>query len=120
MKISTKYIVPYHNGPLRAINSTMLKRQKKEHNLERILDASMLKRVMQELIEESSNKDEIRDLALNIELIDYELQYLWGFETDKRFHRFWETPKCSCPSMDNIDDYPHLQYIDKNCIVHGA
>lgn len=52
--------------------------------------------------------------------LEFELQKLWEFKEDIKFHRFWDRPKCSCPSSDNNDRYPNGTYIiADNCILHG-
>lgn len=51
--------------------------------------------------------------------IEFTLQDLWGFERDKKFHKFWELPGCECPKMDNDDAYPHGRYIySLGCPIH--
>jgi hypothetical protein len=52
--------------------------------------------------------------------LEYAIQEAWGFPKDSTYHRFWETPHCTCPAYDNIDAYPHLQYYNCNCILHGV
>lgn len=55
-----------------------------------------------------------------LEECEYELQGLWGFKADPRFHKFWLTPHCTCPKMDNEDDYgTEMMHIDRNCPLHG-
>lgn len=53
-------------------------------------------------------------------LIEFELQKAWGFSQDKNFHRFWNRPGCSCPTMDNDDRYPYGSYIiTGGCSLHS-
>ena len=53
-----------------------------------------------------------------MELIERELQGLWGFEQNVKYTKFWELPACTCPKLDNSDPiYPHPIYNYK-CIVH--
>jgi len=48
------------------------------------------------------------------------LQSLWGFEINDRFIKHWNFPGCSCPKMDNDENYPSGYYIrDKGCPVHS-
>lgn len=55
-----------------------------------------------------------------ITLIEFELQRVWKFPLDEKFHRFWYVPKCTCPKMDNDDRYPSGHYvINLSCPVHG-
>ena len=34
------------------------------------------------------------------------LQKLWGFPEDENYIRWWWVPKCTCPKLDNDDNYP--------------
>ena len=52
--------------------------------------------------------------------LEYSLQLLYGEKEDLSYHRFWETPKCSCPRIDNIEIYPSKKPIfDTKCPIHG-
>jgi len=52
--------------------------------------------------------------------IEFELQDLWGFSRDIRYHKFWELPQCQCPKLDNEDRYPFGHYfINESCPLHG-
>lgn len=51
---------------------------------------------------------------------DYRLQELWGFEQNSDWHKFWETPHCSCPKMDNLDRWgTGHAVVSMHCILHG-
>lgn len=55
-----------------------------------------------------------------LEECEYELQELWGFPKDARMHKFWLAPHCTCPQMDNEDDYgTGMMHIDIKCPLHG-
>jgi len=48
------------------------------------------------------------------------IQKAYGFEPNADFHRYWERPHCSCPSMDNSDRWgTGYNIIAGNCPVHG-
>jgi hypothetical protein len=48
------------------------------------------------------------------------LQKLWKFDLDEKYIKFWEFPRCTCPKMDNDDNYPSGYYVTvQNCIYHG-
>jgi len=52
--------------------------------------------------------------------IEFALQRAWGFPQSMAYHRFWETPKCTCPKMDNEEQYATKQFIIMaNCPLHG-
>lgn len=53
--------------------------------------------------------------------IQYLLQDAWKFQRSVLYHMFWTVPKCSCPKMDNRDNYPYGYYTyDTSCPVHGT
>jgi hypothetical protein len=48
------------------------------------------------------------------------LQKLWNFPQDDNYIRFWNFPACTCPKMDNDDNYPCGRYVQvQNCPIHG-
>lgn len=52
--------------------------------------------------------------------IEYNMQLLYGEKEDISFHRFWETPKCTCPKIDNLEIYPSVNPVfDDKCPIHG-
>lgn len=51
--------------------------------------------------------------------IEYNMQLLYGEKEDIAYHRFWETPKCTCPKIDNLEIYPSNNPIfDNKCPIH--
>lgn len=53
--------------------------------------------------------------------IEFNMQLLYGEPEDIKYHKFWETPKCTCPKIDNLELYPTDDPIfDKNCPIHGT
>ena len=51
--------------------------------------------------------------------IEYNMQLLYDENEDIFCHKFWETPKCTCPKIDNIENFPSEKPIfDKNCKIH--
>lgn len=67
----------------------------------------------------SKKPETLRKLAAEVTEIDFKLQAVWKFPLDANFHRFWELPHCSCPYLDNLDDYPYRQHYSKECLIHG-
>ena len=68
----------------------------------------------------AQDKTMLRMFAGMIELIEFDLQRNWNFPMNKNFHRFWDTPQCKCPKMDNDDAYPTGHYvISGGCLIHG-
>lgn len=68
----------------------------------------------------TEDKTTLQALAKVIESIDFELQDLWGFQRDKRFHKWYDLPGCTCPKLDNKDRTgTDFGVIDPNCPHHG-
>jgi hypothetical protein len=61
----------------------------------------------------------IRILFKQLREIEFELQILWGFPTNEIMHRSYLLPHCTCPKLDNRDAFPHIQYKDGGCPLHG-
>jgi hypothetical protein len=48
------------------------------------------------------------------------LQKLWKFDDNEDYIKFWNFPACTCPKMDNNDNYPHGRYVRvQTCPIHG-
>ena len=62
----------------------------------------------------------LKVLAESLTRIEYELQGLWGFVQDSRFHRFFDLPFCKCPVMDNEERLgTNSAIIVGGCPIHG-
>lgn len=62
------------------------------------------------------------NLNQEIETIEFKMQEIFGFNKDKNFHRYWnESPRCTCPKLDNIDLYgTEYRIFDTECPIHGS
>lgn len=113
--------VVYNGMSVYKLNKHLLKKQNCFENLQKIKDAHVEKLAIYNKIENTSNIKELKELANLITEIEFKLQELWKFPKNYKFHRFWETPKCMCPKIDNEDAYPHGYYIiSADCPLHGA
>lgn len=77
------------------------------------------------------NKLEIYDAIINCDgsikkyykkltNIEFNMQTLYGEDEDILYHKFWQTPKCTCPKINNIEIYPSKNFIiDDKCPIHG-
>ena len=53
--------------------------------------------------------------------VQHLLQDAWKFERNDNFIRFWDVPRCTCPKMDNEENYPLGYYVtNMSCEVHGV
>lgn len=72
-------------------------------------------------IENSSEGDDLTKYAKKLSDVEFNLQLLYGVDEDSKYHRFWETPKCTCPKIDNVVKFPNGGYIKyKDCPIHGT
>lgn len=116
---SAQLVVTHKGKEVLMISKALLDRQNCWENLEKIKDAYSRKLFIYDEINETTDKTKLRELGLKLREIEFELQGYWKFSIDAKFHRFWEYPKCECPKLDNMDDYPHLQHINLSCPLHG-
>ncbi len=75
-----------------------------------------------EKIENSTNRIEMYNLNKDIESLEFKMQEIFGFPVTSNYHRWWfESPKCTCPKMDNTDDLgTGIRHINLDCIIHGT
>lgn len=99
-----KAFIDYHNAWLK---------------LDEIKEVHWFKLMLMDLISNTDNSEELKSLAQDLTLCEFELQGLWGLSKDANFHRFWEYQKCECPKLDNLEAYPHRQIINLSCPLHG-
>ncbi len=105
------------------LNAALLDQQKAWDNLEKIKDLHAIKlKYYQELDEmEPIDPARCKDIAAIITECEFSLQDAWGFPKAVKFHKFWETPRCTCPKMDNGDNWPTGYYITAgDCPLHGG
>lgn len=62
------------------------------------------------------------EVAEIVETYEYALQRLWGFPTDRRYHRYSHFIKgCTCPKEDNDELVGRIEerWIDRLCPFHN-
>lgn len=102
------------------LSERLLDQQRAWDNLEKIKTIHATKLDIFEAIKDETNPKILRSYALDLTECELELQKLWGFPQEIKFHRFWETPKCQCPKLDNEERYPVGYYIiNQSCSLHG-
>lgn len=121
LHVSWDTLTVYYNYiPQFILNKRLLDQQNAWDNLEDIKEAHVLKLIIYDVIRDTEDAAMLKSLAVDLTLVEFELQRLWGFTSDANFHRFWETPKCQCPVLDNEDLYPHRSIINTHCPLHGS
>jgi hypothetical protein len=102
------------------LNERLMKSQGKLHNLEAIKKVHQTKMEIHVAILNEKNPKLLKSYADDLTLCEFELQKLWGFKEDAKFHRFWLTPGCICPRMDNEENYGVGYYtVVLSCPLHG-
>jgi len=65
------------------------------------------------------SKEEIQELVLELEDLEFNMQWVWKFNENKDFHTWWhEVPNCSCESYMNLFGRPRA--INEKCLIHGG
>lgn len=70
------------------LNKRLMDSQNCWENLEAIKDAHTLKLLIYSMIEDETDPAMLKELAQDITEIEFELQKLWKFTEDAKFHRF--------------------------------
>jgi hypothetical protein len=93
-------------------------RVKNKKKLSKLKNCLLEKLKIFDIIENST--DDLRPFYKKLTDIEYNMQLLYGEDENSSYHRFWETPKCTCPKIDNLELYPTTNSIfDYNCPIHG-
>lgn len=118
------YTVVLNGEPKFRINPNLVKKQGVE---DKVADIVALHVKKLEIFEEMKSLEvnnltipKLKELNIKAIYIEKELQYIWKFPYNEKFFKFWDTPHCSCPRMDNIDNYPKGPYFNStNCPIHS-
>jgi hypothetical protein len=118
--LTDEELLVVHNGkPIYRMNKNLLARQNCVDNLPAIIEQHKIKLQIYEWIKEEDDNEILMEYASWVRDVEFTLQELWNFEKNVNFHRFWDTPNCRCPKMDNNDHYPHGHYyISGDCALH--
>lgn len=64
--------------------------------------------------------EDLKNWDYECEMLEYELQALWGFPQDNKYHEFWRRPRCTCPTLDNRERLgTGYHIINQLCPLHG-
>lgn len=102
------------------VNPFLLEKQDCWGNVDKIKQLHYERMGVYEEMKKTNDKLLLKMLDGLCTQIEFELQELWGFSLDIRYHRFWARPKCTCPKLDNEDLYPGGLYVTSGlCHLHG-
>ena len=121
MEIKDTDLIVWHGiKPLYRLNEMLLIRQKCVDRLPDIKLQHELKLQIYDWIAEETDHAILKEFSTWLTNIEFTLQELWNFPSNQNYHKFWETPKCQCAKMDNIDAYPTGYYsVNMGCPLHG-
>jgi hypothetical protein len=89
-------------------------------NLELIISLFLIKYKLFARMERCTKQESIMKLADKVTQNEFKIQEAFNFARDVKFHRFWEVPKCKCPSMDNQERWGTGRSIyTEDCPIHG-
>lgn len=118
--VPDQFDVWFEDGSGIRINRELLFRNNRLAFLDEIKELYILKRSIYLAIMEENDPRILKSYAEDLTQIEYKLQRCYGFDEKIDFHRFWETPKCICSKMDNMEAYPYGHYIrNERCMLHG-
>lgn len=72
-------------------------------------------------MEFTNDPAQLKTLAKEVQELEYQLQFEWGFSRDHTRHRWFDVPKCTCPKLDNSErlGLDH-RIIAGNCPIHST
>ena len=108
-----KYLVKYKELRDRVEKDRMSSKK----NLTKLKGCLLEKLKIYDTIENSD--DNLSQYYKKLTDIEYNMQLLYDEDEEISYHRFWETPKCTCPKIDNLENYPsETPIFDENCLIH--
>lgn len=115
-----KKLTVEYKGSTIVLNSRLLDRQKAWDNVDEIKSLHLEKLKVFEKMNLTDVKEDLRKSAQEIEQLEFKLQKAWGFPQDRNCHYWYDVPKCTCPKMDNRDNYgTEYRITDLYCPIHG-
>jgi len=109
-----KYLVKYKDFRDRVDES----RIKNNENLSKLKDCLKNKMIIYDDI--NNCEGSLKKYYKKLTNIEFNMQSLYGEDEDILYHKFWQTPKCTCPKINNIEIYPSKNcLVDDNCPIHG-
>ncbi len=108
-------------GKKHSLNSRLVERQKlTQKKVDKIISLHKEKHELFVKMESAIEKETLKHLAEEVTKVELKLQKAWGFPEDENFHYWYDVPQCSCPKMDNRDNWgTKYRIIASECPVHG-
>ena len=121
------YIVDFGDGEKAMINPHLVEEQElTDEDIEEIRAFWNIRHSIEKDMESldpqhKGNKVELKKLLKVWTENEFNLQEAWKFDKNADYHKWWHLPHCTCPKMDNDDNYPTgLYYMMGDCPYHGT
>ena len=115
---------PYrkYKGEEILLNEDLISMKGVEDNVEQILDLHCEQIDLYEKAQNAKSSDELKELAVDLEDLEFRMQDAWNWKRDATKHTHWLfIPHCTCPKMDNRDPiYAGRRIISGSCPVHST
>lgn len=120
-KLGEDHVVHHADGTQTYLNSALiLSRGLTADDVRLLKQLHVQKSTCFQKMHKTKSVNELKELAHEVECIEFALQKTWGFAQDKNYHEWYLVPKCSCPKMDNAErrGTPY-GVISGDCLIHG-
>jgi len=115
----SKFEIKVGNSKIK-LNKHFIEKQDAMDNLDDLKSCYRQKLEIYNSIIVDNDPKQFKEFARLLTNLENEIQELFNFEPNVNFHRFWETPKCECPKLDNEDCHGvGIKYINPKCKFHG-
>jgi len=122
MKYNKEDLIAEYNGKTVLLNPRLLEKQEitDPKVIQKLVDSHIEKLKIIEQMDMSNDPVNLHNLAVDIEKIEFKQQELWDLPKNRDFHYWYNVPKCTCPQMDNQDNYgTPYRIVNDDCPVHG-
>ena len=122
MKSFDKYDIVLDGVWLGRLNDRLAQKQRvTDEQLEFLRVSHQIKHKIFEKAKLTKDNKGLRDLAIIFEELEFLQQEAWNFEQDKKHHRWFDLPGCTCPKLDNGDrvGVTDERIISTDCPAHN-
>lgn len=103
------------------LSPSFLRQNNAEDNLKLIKRLMKTKFKLYQQMDLQDTQYALRELSKGVKENEFKIMEAYNFEPDANKFRFWEMPKCSCPTMDNQERWGQGVgfYVSSSCLIHG-
>jgi hypothetical protein len=108
-----KFVINRELAKERGLSKEVIEEIKRDHKICDQITKEMKK------LDPVEHQAKLRKLLKEWHRWQYTLQELWGFKKDKKYHKDYLLPHCTCPKLDNEDFHgTKLRWIAEGCPLH--